>query len=110
MAQWSNRDSRWIVEDLGKNGSNVGSWHWEEKSKMQWSKQRFHELTDGIDAELNPDVGTARLTGLQDLTGEASNQNLTCQAQSSSLVCESLQLLTTSSCRRAGVLDKKERQ
>ena len=62
------------MEDLGKNGSNVGSWHWEEKSKMQWSRQRLHELTDGIEAELDPDVGAARLTGLEDLTGEASNQ------------------------------------
>lgn len=70
MAQWEQRDPRWLVKELGTTGSNVNGWHWEEKSKLGWCKQRLQELTNGLQAELDPSIGSAKLSGLHDLTGE----------------------------------------
>jgi len=69
MAKWGEGDSRWRVEDLGEQGRNVNSWHWEESNVLPWSQNRVKELfapgTALVDTE---DVvvvtqGEAKLTG-----------------------------------------------
>lgn len=76
MAQWDQRDPRWLVSELGSTGSNVNGWHWEEKNKMAWSKRRLHELTEGIEATLDPSIGSVKMIGVDELTGEV--QSSTC--------------------------------
>ena len=34
MAVWGSGDPRWHVRDLGSDGKNVGSWHWEDKQRQ----------------------------------------------------------------------------
>lgn len=75
MAQWDDRDPRWLVSELGSSGSNVNGWHWEEKSKMSWARSRLKELIQDVDAELDPQLGTAKITGMKDLSGDVSNIN-----------------------------------
>lgn len=70
MAQWDHRDPRWLVSELGANGSNVNGWHWEEKNKMGWCKQKLHELTEGVETDMDPTLGYAKLLGVKELTGE----------------------------------------
>jgi activator of HSP90 ATPase len=69
MAKWGEGDSRWRVEDLGEQGRNVNSWHWEESNVLPWGQNRVKELfaqgTTLVDTE---DVvvvtqGDAKLTG-----------------------------------------------
>lgn len=69
MAKWGEGDSRWRVEDLGEQGRNVNSWHWEESNVLPWSQNRVKELfapgTGLVDTE---DVvvvtqGETKLTG-----------------------------------------------
>lgn len=44
MAAPSEADERWIVRDHGEGGRNVNSWHWEEKQRMPWCKERLGAL------------------------------------------------------------------
>ncbi len=30
MAKFGEADDRWIVKDLGEQGTNVNNWHWKE--------------------------------------------------------------------------------
>ena len=53
------------------DGANVNAWHWQETSRLAWSRQRLAELLTGLAAELEPSLGHARVTGVKDLTGEA---------------------------------------
>jgi activator of HSP90 ATPase len=50
MAKWGEGDARWIVEDR-KDGANVNGWHWEEKNRMHWVKERVPELLQQLSAE-----------------------------------------------------------
>lgn len=69
MAEWGKGDQRWIVEDR-KDGTNVNSWHWTEKDCVNWSKQRFSELLDGLMISTASDT-KAKITGVQSVEGEA---------------------------------------
>lgn len=69
-AKWEERDTRWIVEERA-DGANVNAWHWQETSRLAWSRQRLADLLTGLAAELDPSLGHARVTGVKDLTGEA---------------------------------------
>lgn len=68
MAKWGEGDSRWRVEDLGQQGRNVNSWHWEETNALPWCKTRLTELlcnkqlldSDGFDVKTE---GKVKLTG-----------------------------------------------
>ena len=74
-AKWEERDTRWIVEER-KDGANVNAWHWQETSRLAWSRQRLAELLTGLVAELDPCKGHACITGVKDLTGEVCCQLL----------------------------------
>eukprot|EP00955_Chlamydomonas_euryale_P007792 82381-Chlamydomonas_euryale.AAC.7 len=69
MAKWGEGDARWIVDER-KDGKNVGSWHWEDVSKLKWSKERLGELLTGLDSGIDASQGSLRLTGVRSITGE----------------------------------------
>jgi len=48
MAKWGEGDERWRVEDLGEQGRNVNSWHWEESDVLPWCKSRLNEILKDI--------------------------------------------------------------
>ncbi|CAL5228919.1 g12143 [Coccomyxa viridis] len=71
MAKWGEKSEQWIVNDLGKDGSNVNGWHWQEQNKLPWSKQRIDELVKGLSTQLDASIGSAEVDGVKDVTGEA---------------------------------------
>ena len=74
-AKWEERDTRWIVEERA-DGVNVNAWHWQETSRLAWSRQRLADLLTGLAAELDPSLGHARVTGVKHLTGEARDPHV----------------------------------
>jgi hypothetical protein len=78
QAKWDEKAEHWIVNDLGKEGSNVNGWHWQEKNKLPWSKQRIDELVKGLSTQLDASIGSAEIKGVKDVTGEVG----TLQSQS----------------------------
>lgn len=72
MAQWDQRDPRWLVKELGTSGSNVNGWHWEETSKISWARTRLSSLLKDLEASLSPEKGEAAITGTKDVKGEVS--------------------------------------
>ncbi|KAF6005042.1 AHA1, activator of heat shock 90kDa protein ATPase [Cyanidiococcus yangmingshanensis] len=44
MALAGQGDPRWIVRDLGKEGKNVGNWHWTERDITAWARDRLCAL------------------------------------------------------------------
>jgi len=46
MAKVGEGDPRWIVKDLGKNGTNVNGWHWQEINATEWCKNELNKLCD----------------------------------------------------------------
>jgi activator of HSP90 ATPase len=44
MALAGQGDPRWIVRDLGKEGRNVGNWHWTERDISTWARDRLRSL------------------------------------------------------------------
>lgn len=52
------------------DGSNVNGWHWQEKNRLPWSRQKIDDLTKGLVANLDSSLGTAEILGVKDLTGE----------------------------------------
>ncbi|EKX34644.1 hypothetical protein GUITHDRAFT_90426 [Guillardia theta CCMP2712] len=45
-------DPRWIVQDR-EDGRNCGSWHWEERDMMPWSRQQLAERVKGVRSEMS---------------------------------------------------------
>lgn len=50
-AELGKGDKRWIVENR-QDGKNVGSWHWEERDMLTWTKQRLVEELLGLTVEM----------------------------------------------------------
>ena len=70
MAAWGQGDPRWIVEHRD-DGANVNNWHWTEKNKLEWARQRLGELLPGLQASMDaPAPYVQRVTSLKSLTGE----------------------------------------
>lgn len=67
MAKWEERDPRWLVEER-HDGKNVNGWHWEEKNRFNWCKQRLEELMTDIPAA---ETGSLAITKVTDVVGEA---------------------------------------
>jgi hypothetical protein len=44
--------------------------HWEDKNRLDWSRQRLAELLEGLAADMDSAIGEARLTKLKSVTGE----------------------------------------
>ena len=70
QAKWDEKSEQWIVNDLGKEGSNVNGWHWQEQNKLPWSKQRIDELVKGLTTQLDASIGSAEIKGVKDVIGE----------------------------------------
>jgi len=69
MALMGEGDERWVVTDLGAEGTNVGAWHWVEKDLGPWAKQRLSELFSG--AQLGTEQLAAQVTAVE-VGGEAA--------------------------------------
>ncbi|KAF6258137.1 activator of Hsp90 ATPase [Scenedesmus sp. NREL 46B-D3] len=67
MAKWEERDPRWLVQHRD-DGKNVNGWHWEEKNRLEWTKQRLQELLPAIPAAV---TGNLRICEVTDVVGEA---------------------------------------
>ena len=70
MAQWEDRDPRWVVNELGKQGSNVNGWHWEDKSKISWSKSKLKELIENCSRSFESGDGQGEIKEVTDVSGE----------------------------------------
>eukprot|EP00882_Tetradesmus_deserticola_P007087 GHRQ01007460.1.p2 GENE.GHRQ01007460.1~~GHRQ01007460.1.p2 ORF type:complete len:162 (+),score=44.51 GHRQ01007460.1:182-667(+) len=66
MAKWDERDPRWLVQHRD-DGKNVNGWHWEEKNRLEWTKQRLKELLPAIPAA---ETGSLRICEVTDVVGE----------------------------------------
>lgn len=73
MAKWGEGDERWIVDER-LDGKNVGSWHWEDISKIKWSKERLTELLTGLDAGIPATRATLSITEVKSITGEVRQE------------------------------------
>lgn len=60
------RDPRWLVQHRD-DGKNVNGWHWEEKNRLEWTKQRLRELLPAIPAA---ETGNLRISEVTDVVGE----------------------------------------
>eukprot|EP00775_Hariotina_reticulata_P011749 gene11749-11895_t len=67
MAKWDERDPRWLVQHRD-DGKNVNGWHWEEKNRFDWCKQRLTEALTAIDPA---ESGNLRIVSVTDVVGEA---------------------------------------
>jgi activator of HSP90 ATPase len=64
MAEPSAADERWIVKER-EDGRNVNSWHWEEKQRLPWARERLETVL------LVSAASAARITRVKEVTGEA---------------------------------------
>jgi activator of HSP90 ATPase len=71
MAKWGEGDARWKVEDMGVQGRNVNSWHWEETNALPWATDRLTELLGNATLVNNVNGSTVRLDQNIKLTGDA---------------------------------------
>eukprot|EP00884_Botryococcus_braunii_P007913 jgi/Botrbrau1/17122/Bobra.0157s0023.1 len=69
MAKWGEGDPRWLVEQRD-DGKNVSGWHWEEKNRMKWSREKLQQLVSDLELAFDSDT-RVQITGLKDLSGEA---------------------------------------
>lgn len=40
MARWGEGDPRWLVQDRPDDGVNINGWHWEERDRLAWARDR----------------------------------------------------------------------
>ncbi|GAX73098.1 hypothetical protein CEUSTIGMA_g551.t1 [Chlamydomonas eustigma] len=73
MAKFGQGDERWIVKDLGEQGTNVNNWHWKEYDAFDWSVERLKSLLDGVTLVESP-VLTLKVTAVN-VKGEAIINN-----------------------------------
>lgn len=68
MAEFDKADPRWLVKDMGQEGTNVNNWHWREYDALPWSRSQLQEAFDNLSllsdgAELKMSVTAVELTG-----------------------------------------------
>lgn len=71
------RDPRWLVQPR-EDGKNVNGWHWEEKNRLIWCRERLQQLLPAI---LPADAGGLRITEVSNVTGEVRCSLATRSAQ-----------------------------
>lgn len=53
----------------GADGTNVGAWHWEEKNRMDWVRQRLPEALCGLRADagapLDAELSVSRISKIE---------------------------------------------
>lgn len=69
MAKFGEGDPRWLVKDMGENGRNVNSWHWEEKDCSKWAHSRLKEILSSIEIS---DMGDLTVIKVDKLSGDAT--------------------------------------
>jgi activator of HSP90 ATPase len=74
MALPDQADPRWIVNDLGVTGTNVGRWHWQEQNVIAWVKTRSKELLENKSIHKTDDI-ECTLTTLSHANGDATVSN-----------------------------------
>jgi hypothetical protein len=75
MAEPGAADERWIVKER-EDGRNVNSWHWEEKQRLPWAREKLETLlllvsADGAAAGSSASAASARITQVKEVSGEA---------------------------------------
>jgi hypothetical protein len=72
MAEPDKADERWIVKER-EDGRNVNSWHWEEKQRLPWARERLGTLllVSAGGGAAAAGVGTATITSVRSVEGEA---------------------------------------
>jgi hypothetical protein len=73
MAEPGKADERWIVKER-EDGRNVNCWHWEEKNRLPWAKERLETLllvSAGGAAGVGGGGSTATITSVRSVEGEA---------------------------------------
>ncbi|KAL9652053.1 hypothetical protein ABK040_000394 [Willaertia magna] len=76
MARIGEEDDRWIVNDLGVAGRNVGRWHWTEEDVIQWCKDELKNQFNSLILFQN-DESTIKIftTSTKSVKGEATVMN-----------------------------------
>jgi activator of HSP90 ATPase len=69
MAKWGEGDERWIVQDR-EDGANVNAWHWEEKQRIHWVKERIPQILVGLAAEGAKEVATVKVKEVTSVEGD----------------------------------------
>ena len=95
MAKWDERDPRWLVEHRD-DGKNVNGWHWEEKNRLEWSKQHIGALLTSLPAA---ETGNLKITKLRELNGEVGGVRMLATCMESNCSCDG-RLRTVSPCRQ----------
>lgn len=75
MAKWGEGDDRWIVQDR-HDGANVNGWHWEEKERMHWIRDRIPELLKGLAAENPADQASVVVKEVTSIDGDVRSDLL----------------------------------
>lgn len=68
MAKWGEGDARWIVTDR-PDGANVNGWHWEEKNRMHWVRERVPAMLDQLAVECPSRNVHIRITEVSKIEG-----------------------------------------
>lgn len=71
MAKWGEGDPRWLVQER-EDGVNVNGWHWEEKDRMAWARERIASMLEGLTANAAPLHAELRVNKVSKIDGEAS--------------------------------------
>ena len=53
-----------------QDGANVDGWHWEEKQRLPWLREKLPELLVGLQAESSADGAAVRVTEVKSVDGE----------------------------------------
>jgi hypothetical protein len=69
MAKWGEGDSRWIVQERD-DGANVNGWHWEEKQRMHWMRERIPKLLQDLSADDPTAAGKVRVKEVTSVDGD----------------------------------------
>lgn len=74
MAKVGEEDPRWIVRDLGVEGTNVGGWHWTEKNIIKWCKDRLHKILNDFSVIKSSEC-ECQIVKVNHVTGDATVSN-----------------------------------
>jgi len=74
MAKIGEGDERWIVNDLGITGRNVGRWHWADEDVLHWCKDELKKRLKGIECYSKGNMRFVT-TQVNQVDGEASIMN-----------------------------------
>lgn len=74
MAKVGEEDPRWIVQDMGQAGTNVGRWHWTEQNVIGWCKDRLNEILNDLTV-VKKDGCQCQIVRVNSVKGDATVSN-----------------------------------